>query len=234
MEDGKQLLRLYPIRYRRLEKENQFDRFDLVEMEIWRATDDFRPESHKVVEGSIRVLRKGDKLSARDRVKIWKPFIAPSLAALRDDNRATHRSLGIVRPDPGSVEFIWRKAKESSEEDRQIAEAAYQQESLFEDPLKKLSRPEYAFYYRFTSDGQPFNGQIHDWEVQAAYFNYEKKYGTNALEKLKQKYQEDFPKQNLHIIMGTMKAVPTKFIIIGLLRSTEDPKTLDMQSEFGF
>jgi hypothetical protein len=31
-EDGTELLRLFPIRFRRLPKEHQFDRFDLVQM----------------------------------------------------------------------------------------------------------------------------------------------------------------------------------------------------------
>ena len=43
-EDGKRLLRLFPIRYRRLAKEHQFERFDLVEMLATKASDP-RPES---------------------------------------------------------------------------------------------------------------------------------------------------------------------------------------------
>jgi hypothetical protein len=34
-EDTGELLRLFPIRYRRLNKADQFDRFDQVEMTIW-------------------------------------------------------------------------------------------------------------------------------------------------------------------------------------------------------
>src|SRR3989304_4183669 len=67
-EDTGELLRLYPIRFRRLHKTNQFDRFDLVEMNITRATDDHRPESYRVNHDSIRLLESGKKLSEQARV----------------------------------------------------------------------------------------------------------------------------------------------------------------------
>ena len=51
-EDGRELLRLFPIRFRRLPREHQFDRFDLVQMTATKASDP-RPESFRVDEGSI-------------------------------------------------------------------------------------------------------------------------------------------------------------------------------------
>lgn len=58
-EDGQELLRLYPIRYRRLPKGDQFDRYDLVEMTTTKASSDTRPESRRVDEGSIRLIQQG-------------------------------------------------------------------------------------------------------------------------------------------------------------------------------
>lgn len=92
-EDGKELLRLFPIRYRRLDKDDQFDRFDLVEMTLTKASDP-RPESYRVDEGSIHVLEHGNTLADAARVRLWTPFIAPSLKALMAENDATGRSLG--------------------------------------------------------------------------------------------------------------------------------------------
>ena len=46
-----------------------------------------------------------------------------------------------------------------------------------------------------------------------------------------QEYQENIPRHNLHFIMGTMKAHPQTFIVIGLLRSPLDPAVLDAQGE---
>lgn len=71
--------------------------------------------------------------------------------------------------------------------------------------------------------------KIHDWEVAAAYYQYKKRYGDKALEMLSNEYGNNIPRQNLHIILGTMKAHPRQFIIIGLLRTTEDINLADSQ-----
>lgn len=231
-EDGKRFLRLFPIRYRRLDKINQFDRFDLVEMTITKASD-HRPESYRVDENSIHLVDKGNKLSDISKVRIWRPFIAKSLKALIDENKSNHRSLGIIKPDPGSIKFIIKEAKNSDKDDQEVADLVYEQASLLEDPLKKLNKPKYNFLYSYTCDGFPHIHQINDWEVQATFINYKRRYNTEekALEKMKQEYQENIPKNNLHFIMGTMKVHPQTFIVIGLLRSSINPKELDAQHE---
>jgi hypothetical protein len=93
-DDGKQLLRLFPIRFRRLPKEHQFDRFDLVEMIVTKASDP-RPESFRVDEASIRLVER-DNLTNENKVRLWQPFIAPSLTQLHEDNRSTNRSYSDV------------------------------------------------------------------------------------------------------------------------------------------
>lgn len=70
---------------------------------------------------------------------------------------------------------------------------------------------------------------VHDWEVQAAYFSYRKRYGDKTLDMLQQEYGQNIPTRNPHFIMGTMKAHPQTFIIIGILRSGIDPAELDKQ-----
>ena len=233
-EDTGELLRLYPIRYRRLDKVNQFDRFDLVEMTITRASDDYRPESHRVDHDSIQVIKSGKKLSEQSRVQLWKPHISPSIKALLDDNKETNRSLGIVKPDPDSLQFKIKPAINSDEEDQLIAELVYRQQmSFLEYPLKPLDKPQYSFHYEYTCAGFTHKHQIHDWEVQAAFINYKRKYKTEdkALEMMTQEYQQNIPKRNLHFIMGTMKAHPQTFILIGLLRSGLDPEEIDKQRE---
>lgn len=218
-EDSRELLRLFPIRYRRLSPENRFDRFDQVEMSMERYTQDPRPESYHVDEDSIRVTAKGDTLSARSRVQLWVPFVADSLSALQDENRSTNRSLGIVRPDSGSVQFKVKRIDESDDNDRELANEVYEQASLLEDPLKPLPRPEYNFVYHFKSAGKQHVCTIHDWEVQQTFIGYRRKYGDEAIGRVIEMYQDVIPTHNLHLIMGTMQKRPWQFIIIGLLRS---------------
>lgn len=240
-EDGKELLRLFPIRYRRLAKGEQFDRYDLVELTMTKATSDARPESYHIDEASIRLIEK-DKLADESKVRLWRPFIAPSIGVLSEENKAKGRSLGIIKPQPETLKFVVKDAIDSSADDQEVANLVFnQQASLLEEPLKPLERPKHSFYYQFTCTdpsrctcaNNPHNHQIHDWEVQATYFNYMLKYKTEeeVLVKMAQKYQDEFPRRNLHFILGTMAAHPRTFIIIGLLRSGVDPDELGRQGE---
>lgn len=232
-EDTREFLRLFPIRYRRLPEAHRFERFDQVTLTATKAESDPRPESFRVDEGSIKVTENASKLSAQSRVQLWAPFVAPSLTALQEDQKKTGRSLGIVKPDPASVIFKYKKVGETDAEDQELTAQLFQQTSLLEDPLKPIARPEYSFAYSFTSGGKQHSYQIHDWEVQAAFHKYKKRYGTEAkaLEMLTQEYGQNIPHRNLHLIMGTLHARPWQFIIIGLLRSGLDPAELAKQKE---
>ncbi len=228
-EDGKEMLRLYPIRYRHLPKESRFERFDLVELDMEHRKGDPRPESRHVVENSIRITSSGKKVTARDKIKLWQPFVVPTLKDLHEQQKLTGRSFGIIKPDDGSLKFIVEKEEDSREEDRAMNSATFQMFSLFEASLPQLHKPEFSFSYRFTSGGHAHRHHIHDWEVQAAYFNFRRLYGNKAIEKLKEKYELEIPSRNPHFIMGTMKARPQSFILIGILRPGEDIDVVERQ-----
>lgn len=226
------MLRLFPIRYRRLDKVDQFDRFDLIEMILTKASDP-RPESYRVDEDSIKVLERGNKLADAAKVRLWSPFIAPSLKDLMAQNDTTGRSLGIIKPDTGSLRFVIKEAAQSDVEDQALADMVFAQASLLEDPLKPLEKPKYSFCYHYTCAGHPHKHQIHDWEIQAAYNHYKRRYKTEkkALEMIQQEYGQNIPQRNLHFIMGTMASHPRTFIVIGLLRSGLDPQEVIKQGQ---
>ena len=89
-----------------------------------RKDADPRPESYHINEDSIRLLEreKTNKLSDESKIRLWKPFIVPSLDVLCEQNRKSGRSLGIVRPDTGSLQFEVKPVEETGVEDRQVAE----------------------------------------------------------------------------------------------------------------
>ncbi len=200
-------------------------------MTITKASDP-RPESYRVDEDSIRIVKLGNNLKSEDKVRLWSKHIALSLKELENQNKSEHRSLGIIKPDLGSLRFKIEEASKSGKEEQDVANLVYQtQSSLLEDPLKPIKQPKYNFRYQFTCDGHPHNHLIHDWEVQAAFINYTRQYGSEykALEMMENEYQNNIPNHNLHFIMGTMIARPHQFIVIGLLRSTIGPEEVNNQ-----
>jgi hypothetical protein len=218
-----EFVRLYPIRYRHLPPEKRFERWDVLEYEATRPTDDWRPESRHVNENSIRIVQSKAQTNDEQRVRLWAPHVSESLSALKEENKATEKSLGIIRPDPGTIKFKARRLSPTSEDDVQL-QAAFKQVSLIEQNVLSELSVEYDFSYHFTSAGHPHVMKIHDWEVQAAYFAYKRRYAHRALDMLRQEYEERIPQRNLHFVMGTMKAHPRQFIIIGLLRSSISPE----------
>ena len=159
-EETHELVRLYPIRYRHLPPEHRFNRFDSVEMEVERDTSDFRPESHKVREDSICVIARGSRLSSESKVRLWLPHKDASLPELEQARSVHGKSLGIVSPDPDSVEFLCRKQSDESPDDRALTASLFAQQSILEDTLAPLPQPEYAFRYRFRSGGQGYERKL--------------------------------------------------------------------------
>ncbi len=154
------------------------------------------------------------------------------LVTLQEEQRGSGRSLGVVRPDPDSIRFKADPIAGAPPEDREGIQTIYKlQQSLLEEPLKKLPAPEYIFRYQFTSDGKQHTMQLHDWEVEATYHQYRRKYGSpeKALEMMVDFYERRAPDRNLHLIMGTMQKRPWQFIIIGVLRTTADLDQVDAQ-----
>jgi hypothetical protein len=225
--DDHRLIRLYPITYRRLAKDHQFNRYDQIEALTTKASNDTRPESYRIDHDSIKVIER-DKLTDEARVRLWQPHITTSLAALQDEHRSASRSLGIIRPDPGSLKFLWKDAEQEDQDDTRSVQA-----SLFEAPLRPLKPPELTFFYRYTSGGNEHTQSIQDWEVQATFLSYQREYGSRdkALAMMAQEYGQNIPARNLHFIMGNMAKRPWQFIIIGLLRSGLDPAELAKQGK---
>lgn len=231
--DAGKLLRLYPIPYRRLSPEQRFGRFDVIEAIIERDTSDFRPESHRVDPDSIEIVQHEKQMDDASKVRLWAPFVVESLVRLRDENVATERSLGIIKPDNGSLRFKARPHTQNADDEAAFA-SMYSQQGLFQEKALRPLKMEYQFGYSFTCGGVSHEMKIHDWEAQATYFNYKRNYGPGALNVMRDQYEVMLPRQNLHFIMGTMKAHPRQFIVIGMLRSTISPEdAMRQESLFG-
>jgi hypothetical protein len=223
-------VRLFPIRFRHLPKDKQFARWDVIEYKADRPRADSRPESRHVSEDSIRIVQRGTQMAEAQRAELWAPHVSTSMAALKELNITTEQSLGIIRPDPGSLKFRARKlnANEGATRHAELKQVSF----ITGDFLPELS-VDYEFCYRFTCAGAKHEMIIQDWEVQAAYFHWKHKYGEEeVLERLRRMYELELPAQNLHFVMGTMAGHRRTFIIIGLLRSMISPEDAQRQQSF--
>ncbi len=232
-EDGS-WIRIFPVPFRKLDYQNQFEKWQWIEIDLVKNTSDFRPESYRPtdLDREIRMLdkidTKGDwakrKLHIGDT--IWDNM-TELIAAAKDPNART--SLAIVKPKE-ILDFVWRPCErewDKQKMDKVIANKA--QGSLFDEEetrlvFKVVKKLPYEFSYIFTTeDGKTRTLMIEDWELGALYWNCLKNAKGDeeeACRKVKEKYLDYmWGQRDLHFFMGTTKVFhnvsPNPFIIIG-------------------
>lgn len=232
-EDGS-WIRIFPVPFRKLDYQNQFEKWQWIEIDLVKNRSDFRPESYRPtdLDREIRILdkidTKGDwakrKLLIGDR--IWDSM-TELIAAAKDPN--TRTSLAIVKPKE-ILDFVWRPCErewDKQKMDKVIANKA--QGSLFDEEetrlvFKVVKKLPYEFSYIFTTeDGKTRSIMIEDWELGALYWNCLKNAKGDeeeACRKVKEKYLDYmWGQRDLYFFMGTTKVFHNvshnPFIIIG-------------------
>src|SRR5262249_15270475 len=97
-DDG-ELIRLFPLPYRRLPPDKRFKKYDWIEVCVRKASD-ARPESYNPDCDSIKILpgHVGTANAWRARKEILSQIIARSLCELRRRERQGGPTLGLFKP----------------------------------------------------------------------------------------------------------------------------------------
>lgn len=216
-ENPLQWIRIYPIRYRYLDFDKRYPRWAIVSAKIKRNDQDYRPESFKIDDNSLEIIRKIDTTNNwQERKSLVLSLQFRSIA----DIQAQGKSLGIIKPK--SIERFF--SKKTSREWNQKQQAVLNQLDLFE-PNIDLEKIPYQFVYQFTDeDNVPHKYSISDWEIMELYRKCRDRSQLSgleaeqyALEKVRQKLEDDFlESKDLYFIVGNIKNHAKSFMIIGL------------------
>ncbi|MBD2119088.1 MULTISPECIES: hypothetical protein [Microcystis] len=216
-ENPLQWIRIYPIRYRYLDFDKRYPRWAIVSAKIKRNDQDYRPESFKIDDNSLKIIRKIDTTNNwQERKSLVLSLQFRSIA----DIQAQGKSLGIIKPK--SIERFF--SKKTSREWNQKQQTVLNQLDLFE-PNIDLEKIPYQFVYQFTDeDNVPHKYSISDWEIMELYRKCRDRsqlLGLEAeqyaLEKVRQKLEDDFlESKDLYFIVGNLKNHAKSFMIIGL------------------
>ena len=227
-EDGS-MVRIYPIQFRELPFDQQYKKYDWIEVSLERKNHDFRPESYRPsgeieVVGSLSTGKKKD-WTARKKIVLRKVFTNLETLIAEAKDKTKPRSLAVFKPttikdftaEPCARE--WSKAKKDSLRQLNL----FQKKGTELEVVRKLP---YKFSYRFTdSRGKESTLMVEDWEVGALFWNMLADcHGDEkaALKKVKQKFLDELGKtKDLHFFLGTTlehhaKNAPNPFIIIGV------------------
>lgn len=205
-------LRLYPVSFRTLDDGQKFRRWDRIRFQWRLPNDDTRTESRRVEHDTIRIV---GSLKKPERQRFLSGIIKTSL----DREREAGRSLALLRAVVLEFKVETRPASEIRSE-ADTFNALRAQRNLFNTQAVIPYQPcPYRFKYRYQSEDGLREGTCQDWEIEATYFNWSKRYGEErAVSDIRRTFGEELPKKGMLLAMGTHSLYPDRWLINGVVR----------------
>jgi len=214
-------VRLYPIDYRYRLREQQFKKYQWIELDLEERghSNDQRNESRRPDLDTLSIL--GEPIST-DRGWIERRKIIDKmpvhtvnqLVQMYDSNRT---SLGIVKP----CRILDIKVEDADREWKPQWQYIYDQLRLFEPPPKPLKKIPYKFSYVFECEDneKPHNAMIEDWELGVLYLRELDRLGSEerAVDSVKYKYLSEMcdSSRDTRLFMGTTWPY-NKWVVLGV------------------
>jgi hypothetical protein len=242
LEDGT-WIRIYPIQFRKKSYNQQYSKYQWIELDLVKNKEDVRPESYRPVshDTEINIVGEikpdGNTWAERRPIVLKKVYDNLSQLIAEAKNKTICTSLAVFKPAK-VIDFIWEKVEREWSQDK-IAQ--FQQLNLFQnfddkkfEVVKKLPY-KFSFIYE-DIEGKRSKTMIEDWETGELYWNCLRRHDGNELkacQDVRKKYFDDFSMtKDLHFFLGTSKVHhfvgKNPFLIIG----TFHPKKIDQLSLF--
>ena len=211
-------VRLFPVPFRELEGEQQFKKWQEIEVDVDRTASDNRPESLKPRNNTIRA---GRELKPAERRHLVDSMPHVTMCGLRDQQKVEGTSLGVVRPRRViAVEIETRKPEDVAAQQHRVASMAAQ-EKLFGPKLEPLEVIPHRFLYHYEcfEPGCPGHHQgIIDWEIHQAYRKWRREYPTDFIERVRRKWFDELcgPTRDTRFFVGNMHQHPQSFLVLGV------------------
>lgn len=227
-EDGT-WIRIYPIPFRKKSYNEQYKKYDWIEVDLVKNESDFRPESYRPYshDSEINIVGHIETTSnweERKQIALGKIYykLTELIAEAKDKNICT--SLAVFKPTE-ILEFTVEQVEREWDKDKF---AKLNQLNLFETnaegKFEVVQKLPYKFSYVFTDNlGKKSQLMIEDWEIGQLYWNCLARHEGNekkAIADVRTKYFDDFAKtKDLHFYLGTTQmhhyVSLNPFIIIG-------------------
>jgi len=209
-------LRLYPVAFRTLEDGQRFGRWDRIRFKWRRPHDDGRSESRRVDQMSIEIVGHIPK-------KEREPFLNRTVVTSLQRERNAGRSLALLRARIDEF-LIERRADADITSDIARFEKLRAQADLFNVKTAIPYNPcPYRFKYRYRTDDGDREGTCQDWEIEATFFNWSRRYGEEwALHEMRCVFGDEYPRKGMLLAMGTHSLYPDVWLINGVIRLDDD------------
>ncbi len=201
-----------------MDYQNRYQKFDWIETSLVRNTQDPRPESFRLIDpADITVtdnLGTHNGWRERRNLLLGKCMIHSNMSHLIDAAHNNTLSLAVFKPG-AIVDFACEESDRNWDPVKINAlRAQANQGELFADDtwqqdFKTIPKVPYKFFYRLAdSTGKTSRLQILDWEIGQLYWNCLRAAEGDehiALQKVRQKYLDEFSRTDLHLFLGTTR-----------------------------
>lgn len=241
-EDGT-WIRIYPIQFRKKSYNEQYSKYEWIEVDLVKNTSDFRPESYRPVSHETEIKRvgeikpDGDAWHERRKIVLQKVYVDLDKLIKEAKDKTICTSLAVFKPTK-VIDFIWEEVDREWSKDK-IAQ--FQQLNLFQNVDDKKFEIVKKLPYKFIFIYEDINGKvsktmIEDWETGELFWNCLRRHDGDeikACQDVRKKYFDDFAKtKDLHFFLGTTQVHhnvgKNPFLIIG----TFHPKKISQLSLF--
>lgn len=243
LEDGK-WIRIYPVPLKfltGLRKDGKIETFkyNWIELDLKKRTDDFRPESHSPIDYSFANLETYGKIGTESNWAERKKYCLANVFTnktklLEASKDPSNVSLATFKPS----KFVSFDIEEDEREWKNEWKELRKQGDLFDtdkSPEIQIPKLPYKFSYTFLDDeGVSSSLMIEDWEISSLYWNCLKSAEgdeAKALVKVREKYeQEFFNEKDIYLFLGTtkewhMRRGKNPFLIIGVFYPKKETQT---------
>lgn len=224
LPDGR-LARLHPVPRRYLARENQFKKFQWLDVKLKKNTKDPRPESFRIDPTTIR---PGDVIGTnaaghrlRRSLLVQSPHLCQSIEQLHDRQRSDEKlSLGIVRPRQVVGRRVVCKTDEERRDWEQKGKTRLAQVEMFpDDLLLPLDFPEVDIYVSVLCDDvrctKPHEMKLLDWGVHELWRKY--RHEPNGVDAVLEAVDRelDVGTKDVFLFLGTLHNIQWNFCLMG-------------------
>jgi hypothetical protein len=211
-------IRLFPVPYRWMNFDQRFVKYQWIDVDVIKATQDQRPESYKINVDTIKI---GEQVSTVDswraRKDVVGPLIKKSMCQIRKERDANGSpTLGLFKPR--EIKRLIIEPDDSEWTQQQLINL--DQTMLFQKgPTEKLEKLPHKFSYKFLCDDPDCKGHTMsctDWEMGQSYREWRDEYQEEWEAAFRQTYEDKMMKRDTHFYVGTIHKRPTNWIIVGL------------------
>jgi len=211
-EDGT-WIRIYPLAFRKRDYDQQYRKYDWIELDLVKNESDFRPESFRPQshETEIRILKHLDTASnwyLRKQHALHKVYTNMSKLIAEAHDKHICTSLAVFKPSRFLGFEVEPVSREWDKKKLDVLERERIQYNLFkqpENPFEVVRKLPYKFKYVFEDEeGRISRLMIEDWEIGQLYWNTlasNEGDENKAIQAVKVKYFDKFRECNANCVI---------------------------------